>query len=333
MSGKPVRRPAVALILLLVCAPTLAPSSLLAQGDAPEGGIFLLLPVGAKAVSLGRAMTAQPGGESVFWNPAGLGELDAGQVLLYRGDYVGDLRGMAASGLLSQGGVGAIALTYQLLDVGDQLLTDEQGNVLGTISVRNHLGVASVATRIWDRLNLGFNFKVVQFRQSCRGQCLDAGVTATTYAVDAGLQITDLAGLPLRLGAMIAHAGPKFQVRNEEQADPLPTRMRFSATYEVLGQLVAVPGVELHVIGEVEDRWRHPGSPALYMGTEFGALVEDALLLVRAGYVRGNGEQLDGAAVGVGLRYARFELGVAKSLAANIADETEPLHVTFGLLF
>ena len=57
------------------------------------------------------------------------------------------------------------------------------------------------------------------------------------------------------------------------------------------------------------------------------------MLLVRAGYVRGNGEQLDGAAVGVGLRYDRFDLGVAKSLATNIADETEPVHVTFGLIF
>jgi len=320
-------------LALVVCAVVFAAAPLRAQEEAPEGGIFLLLPIGAKAISLGRAMTAQPGGESVFWNPAGLGEVPQGQLLLYRGDYVGDLRGTAASGLLSRAGVGTIGLTYHLLDVGDQELTDGQGNVLGTISVRNHLGVASVATRVWSRLNLGFNFKMVQFRQSCRGQCLDPGVTATTYAVDVGIQITDLAGLPLRMGAMIAHAGPRFQVRNEEQADPLPTRMRFSADYEVLGQFVEIPGVELHVTTEVEDRWRHPGSPSLYLGTEFGAQVEPAVLMVRAGYVRGNGEQLDGAAVGVGLRYERFDLGVAKSLASNITGEAEPVHVTFGLLF
>jgi hypothetical protein len=328
MSVRLVRR-----ISLLFCALALAAAPLHAQEEAPEGGIFLLLPVGAKAVSLGRAMTAQSGGESVFWNPAGLGELPEGQLLLYRGDYVAG-SGTAVTGLLSRSGVGTIGLTYQLLDVGDQDLTDEQGNVLGTISVRNHLGVASVAARVWNRLNLGFNFKVLQFRQSCRGLCVDPGVTATTYAVDAGLQISDLAGLPLRLGAMIAHAGPRFQVRNEEQADPLPTRMRISASYEVLRQLVATPGLELHVTTEVEDRWRHPGSPAFYLGTEFSAVVDPAMVLVRAGYVKGNGEQLDGAAVGVGLRYDRFDLGVAKSLASSaITEETEPVHVTFGLLF
>lgn len=318
--------------LPFVCAVLAVASPLRAQSAPPEGGIFLLLPVGAKAVALGRAMTAQPGAESVFWNPAGLGELSDGQLILYRGDYVAG-SGTAASGLMSRAGIGAVGLTYQLLDVGEQDLTDEQGNVLGTITVRNHLGVASVATRVLDRLNIGFNFKVVQFRQSCRGQCLDAGVTATTYAVDAGIQLTRLAGLPLRVGAMVAHAGPRFQIRNEEQADPLPTRMRVSAAYEVLGQFVEVPELELHVTGELEDRWREPGSPALYLGTEFGATVEQALLLVRAGYVKGNGEQLDGAAVGVGLNYDRFDVGVAKSLAATITGETEPVHVTFGLVF
>ncbi|MDE2773080.1 MAG: hypothetical protein OXI46_05170 [Gemmatimonadota bacterium] len=318
--------------LPLVCAVLVAASPLRAQSAPPEGGIFLLLPVGAKAVALGRAMTAQPGAESVFWNPAGLSELSEGRLLLYRGDYVAG-SGTAASGLMSRAGIGAVGLTYQLLDVGEQDLTDEQGNVLGTITVRNHLGVASVATRVFDRLNIGFNFKVVQFRQSCRGQCLDAGVTATTYAVDAGIQFTRLAGLPLRVGAMVAHAGPRFQIRNEEQADPLPTRMRVSAAYEVLGQFVEVTELELHVTGEVEDRWHDPGSPALYLGTEFGAVVEQALLVARAGYVKGNGEQLDGAAVGVGLRYDRFDVGVAKSLAATITGETEPVHVTFGLVF
>ena len=312
------------------------PTALLAaqQGgqSASESGIFLLLPMGAQGVALGRAMTALPGAESVFWNPAGLGELDDGRILLYRGEYVVG-EAIAASGLFSRPGIGAVGVTYDLLNVGEQDLKDEQDNVLGTISVRNHLGVISVATRFWDRLNLGFNFKIVQFRQTCRGQCLDAGVTATTYAVDVGIQLTTVAGLPLRLGAMVAHAGPRFQVRNEEQADPLPTRMRLSAAYEVLGPFIPSGEISLHLSGEMEERWRDRGSPAVYLGSELTVDVEDAVLLVRAGYVIGNGEQVDGAAVGVGIRYNRFDLGIAKSLASNVTSETEPVHVTFELGF
>jgi hypothetical protein len=320
----------LALCLSLTSALTLGAQQ--SDGGASEGGIFLLLPVGAKAVALGRAMTALPGAESVFWNPAGLGDLSGSRVLLYRGDYVAG-EGTSASGLVSRAGLGTIGATYHLLDVGEQDLTDEQGNVLGTISVRNHLGVFSAATRFWNRLNVGFNFKFVQFSQSCRGQCLDAGVTATTYAVDVGLQLTGLAGLPLRLGVMVAQAGPRFQVRNEEQADPLPTRVRASAAYEIIGTIGETDHLSLMLITEVEDRWRDFGSPALYLGSEFAVGVEEALLVVRAGYVRGNGEQVDGAAIGVGIEYDRFDLSIAKSLAANITGVSDPVHVTFGIGF
>jgi hypothetical protein len=301
------------------------------DGAATEGGILLLLPVGARAIAMGRAVSALPGAESVFWNPAGLAELTDGRAILYHGNNDAG-ESTAASGLFSRGGIGAIGVTYNLLDVGDQDLTDEQNNVLGTISVRNHLAVVSVATRFLDRLNVGFNFKVVQFRLSCRGLCLDAGVTATTYAVDAGVQLTRVAGLPLRLGAMAAHAGPRLQYRNEEQADPLPTRVRIAAAYTVEGPEVPAAELTLDLTAEVEERWRDPGSPALYLGTEFSAAVEPTVLQLRAGYVIGNGEQVDGAAVGVGIRFNRFDLGIAKSLATNLAQDTEPVHVTFGLI-
>ena len=56
--------------------------------------------------------------------------------------------------------------------------------MLGAISVRNHMGIVSVAARFRDRLAIGFDFKIVQFRRSCRGHCLHAGVTSTTNDLD-----------------------------------------------------------------------------------------------------------------------------------------------------
>jgi hypothetical protein len=326
-----MKRPPLSFLLRLTAIVCFLPGAVLAQDDGSsiEGGVLLLFPIGAEAISMGRAMTALASAESVFWNPAGLGEAAESRMLAYRGDnIVGE--STALSGLFSRAGIGAIGVSYNLLDAGEQESTDDQGNVVGTISNRNHLAVVSVATRFLDRLNVGVNFKVLQFRQSCRGLCLGAGVTATTYAVDGGVQLTQVAGLPLRLGAMLAHVGPRLQFHNEEQADPLPTRVRFAAAYEVAGP--DVPGTELTlaVTGEVEDRWRDPGSPAVYLGGEFSATVEQALLQLRAGYVW-NGPQVDGAAVGVGIRYNRFDLGIAKSLAANIAQDVEPVHVSFGL--
>ncbi len=281
---------------------------------------------------MGRAMTAIPTQESAFWNPAGLAGVDRSRFLFYRGDQLAG-EATAFTLLLRSESVGTLGLSYQLLDVGDQDLTGDDGAVLGRVSVRSQQGVVSFATQFLDRVNAGVNFKVVQFRLDCRGQCLDAGVTATTYAVDAGIQSTPLDAIPLRLGAMVAHLGPRLQVVNAEQADPLPTRVRVSGAYDMLAHFAQDEPLDLWLTVELEDRWRSPGHPSVFIGTEFSAGRRD-MIFVRAGYVNGDLDQTDGAALGLGLRYERFDLGIAKSLArAELTGDTEPVHVTLGVVF
>jgi hypothetical protein len=307
-------------------------------GTAGEGAPFLLLPVGAKAVSLGRAMTAVRGAEGAFWNPAGLTGLDRSQVVLFRGDQIAGTA-TALSTLLSRPGVGTIGASYLLLDVGDQDLTDGSGNFLGTISVRNHLGVLSAAANLLDGLSAGVSFKVVQFRLSCRGsQCPDEGTTATTYAFDVGAQAEPMARL--RLGAMLAHVGPSLRVLNAEQADPLPARFRVAAAYDVVDALTGSEDFGGWLSVEVQDRLRDPGVPSLYFGAELTAGQVDALSL-RAGYVISDlldkiqgADPEDAARVGLGIRYDAFDLSIAKSLAvSSLTGETEPVHVTFSIGF
>lgn len=305
-----------------------------AQEDpsSTEGALFLLLPVGAQAVAMGRAMTAVQGAEGSFWNPAGLAAVDRSRVVVFRGDHaVG--AATAISALAARKGIGTLGLSYLLLDIGDQDLTDGEGNVLGTVSVRNHLGIASVAARVLEGLDAGFSFKIVRFQLSCRGICPDAGTTASTYAIDAGIQTTPVASLPLRFGAMVAHVGPRLQVLNAEQADPLPARMRLAVAYDVMGSLVESDQVQGWLTVELQDRLRDPGSLSVYVGSEIQAGQTDALFL-RAGYVFGDLDQEAGARVGLGLRYERFDLAIAKSLAVStLTGETEPVHVTFSINF
>lgn len=302
--------------------------------SSTEGALFLLLPVGARAVALGRAVAALGGPESAFWNPAGLADVVHSQVVLFRGDNpVGPAT--AVSALLSRPGVGTVGLSYFLLDAGTQELRDANGNDLGTISVRNHLGVASAAVRVAHRLSLGLNLKVIQYRFACRGICTDVGVTATTYAVDVGVQFTpaDSTDLPLRLGAAIVHVGPRLQVRNAAQADPLPTRVRVGAAYDVISSLVDTQELKGWVSVELQGDTRDLSSPALYLGSEFTAGGSDRLAL-RAGYVIGDLAEENGARVGLGLHHHRFDLSIAKSLAVStLTGETEPVSVTFAVQF
>ena len=302
-----------------------------------EGAPFLLFPVGAQGVALGRAMTWVEGAEGAFWNPAGLARLERSQAILVRGDHaVGPAT--ALTGLWSHPGSGSLAASYYLLaasyyllDVGGIDLTDEFGNYTGTLTVRNHLGVISGAAPLSEALSAGVSFKVIRYQSLCRGLCGDEGTTATTYAVDVGVQ--GRVGDRTRVGAMVAHLGPALQVVNAEQADPLPTRLRLAVAYDVIDALTEAEALRGWLAYEVQDRLKEPGTLSHYLGAEFSTGTSEALSL-RAGYVWSDLEQDDGARVGLGLRYERFDLSIAKSLVVStLTGETEPVHVTFSIGF
>lgn len=317
----------------LVCATllgTVGNRPLVAQAD--EAALFLLLPVGAQAISVGRTMTGVKGPESAFWNPAGLAGVEESRFLAYRGDMLAG-ESTALTGILARNPIGVFAVSYQLLDGGTIDETDSQGNKTGEFTARNHLGIASVATGITRWLDVGVNVKVFQFNLSCRGQCPNGEISSTGWAIDAGLQARPFEGVPLRFGAMVAHLGPDLQAENAAQADPLPSRMRFSVGYDVLDRLVVRDELQLWVDVELEDRVQDPGSGRIYhLGTELIAGTGDQIML-RAGYQEGEVGQADGFSVGVGLRFDRFDIGLAKNLAGSITGDTEPIHVSFGLAF
>ena len=319
---------AIALLsLLLVTAAGVAAQE---EPDRAEGAIFLLLPVGAQGVSMGRAMTWMEGAEGAFWNPAGLAGVERSQGVLFRGDHVAGTA-TAITGLWANNGMGTLGASYFLLDAGEIDQTDEFGNYTGTITIRNHLGLVSGATKLGRRVAAGVSFKVIRFQLSCRGICGDEGTTATTYAVDMGAQ--GLVGERIRLGAMVAHLGPSLQVLNADQADPLPARVRVAGAYNVVAAFTDAAELSGWLAIEVEDRLRELGSLSYYLGTELTAGLVDALSL-RAGYVWSDLDQEDGGRVGLGLRYERFDLSIAKSLAVStLTGETEPVHVTFSIGF
>lgn len=317
-------------LLAAVLLTPVGPLSAQSSEDPNEGALFLLLPVGAQGVSLGRAMTWSEGVESTWWNPAGLAGLERSQGVVVRGDHtVGTAT--AATAMYARQGLGSFGASYYLLDAGEFDQTDDMGNYTGTLTVRNHLGVVSAATRLSERISAGVNFKIVRFQFSCRGICSDEGTTATTYAVDLGTQLSPIDHL--RVGALVAHLGPSLQVRNAEQADPLPKRIRVAAAYDVVSALTGRDDIQGWFAFEVEDRLSSLGNTSYYIGSELTAGRTDAIVL-RAGHAWSQIGQEDGTRVGLGLRYQRFDLSIAKSLAVStITGETEPVHVTFSIGF
>ena len=57
-------------------------------------------------------------------------------------------------------------------------------------------------------------------------------------------------------------------------------------------------------------------------------------VFIRAGYGQGQTGQPAGMAVGMGIHYQQFEIEIGKSLSAtNILGESEPVQITFGVIF
>jgi len=310
-----------------------APSPLEAQGRAKdeEGALFLLLPQGGQAVGLSRAMTAVSSPEAAFWNPAGLLEVAARRAILLRGEHVaGEALAFSFQNALASSGV--FAVSYTLLDAGSQELTDATGTVLGTISVRGHQALLSAAGRWTPGLVGGLTLKFVHFSQGCRGQCSDAGVRASAVATDLGIQMREVAGFPLALGLVASNLGTRLRTAGTEQRALLPARLRLAAGWTIPWRW-AEEDFDLLILVEGEDRLRALGNPSVSVGLEFGAGSADRIYL-RSGAVFGSHSQTDGAAVGLGLRYERFSIDLARSVAGvgpTLSDE--PLHLTIGLTF
>lgn len=316
----------------------LVPAGASGQGDDTSVAnevLFLLLPVGAQGVGLGRAMTALRTPEAPFWNPAGLSGTLKSQLYGFRGTTLAGEQ-TAVSFAFGSPGVGSAAISYHLLDVGEAPFTNPEGQVIGSGTVRSHQAIATLATPLGPKVDAGINFRLIHYRQSCRGQCTDSGLSATSYAVDLGAQFAPIASEPFRLGAMIAHAGPDLQFLNAEQADPLPTRLRISAAYDVLSSVLSESPVSLWTSFEVEDRLRALGNRTYYLGGEL-RVGTDERLYVRAGYGYAELEELrqtEGGAVGLGLEYDRFDLGIARSVGGrSLGPESEPIYFTLGLTF
>lgn len=318
-------------------AACLIPARAAAQGDgadarapASECCLVLLLPVGARTIALGRALTATASPDAAFANPAGLAGLDGGHFMIHHTDVAAEAN--AFSLLLTPGSAGTVGVSYELVDFGEIEHTDDRGQTIGAITLRHHVLIASFAADVGGGVAAGLNYKLYQFRIGCRGMCGGEEVTATTHAVDIGVRYHPATAPALELGVAVVNVGFPLQVINAQQADPLPVRARLGAAYELLHRVRPVEGIELRwaldVLLDAVDRWREFGAPRLSTGLELD--VRDAIFL-RAGYVPGDGIGT-GAAIGIGVNYDRFAIAVARSFASSPLEAAEePMQFSFGL--
>ena len=300
------------------------------DANSTDGALFLLLPVGARAVGMGQAMVAErPGSEAVWWNPSAIARQDKKEIAIHHSQTIA-ATGDAITFLYPTASVGALALSVNVLNFGDQQITDPGGVPVGVVLPRNILLAATYGAAIGKRLNAGVTYKRLEYRVDCSGQCSNVSTfTAVSSAVDFGFQYDVPTESPLTLGAAVRNVGTRLQVNDREQADPLPMRIEVGAEYKLPFIAALVADTEVLIAADaVADR--NVDHPAARIGAD---IAYEKNIHVRAGYVANdaNGAR---AAVGFGVAAGHLMFDIARTFGGLSADAGQtPTYFSLRYLF
>ena len=316
------RRSSVRTLQRVVLAGALcaAPAMARAQGAlSTEGALFLLVPIGARAVGLGQADVASDiGSESIWGNPAGLARLVKREVAINHSQTV-VATGDALNIVFPAGKAGVVAAAAYLMDYGQQTATDQSG-ATGTIFPRSYVIAASYAATFGSRLSGGLTYKFVQERVDCSGTCGNIpAYSASTNALDLGFQAVVDKARRLTIGLDVRDVGLTLQVNDAPQADPLPTRIHLGAQYLVPNIEKSIPDGELRVSAEIVHD-PASGSPALRAG---GELAFKKLFFLRCGVSGGSGDGA-GAAIGLGVKRGGISMDFGRAFGGFSSDAGKP---------
>lgn len=307
-----MRTALVAAVLLVTAA---IPRSAFAQSDAGNGTLILILPVGAETVGIGQAAVAERlGSESVWSNPAGIarnakreGAIHHSETLAARGDVLTLVVPSKARGTL--------AFSFNLLDFGNQQITDPGGTPIGLVLPRNILLAGSYAASIGKNVSLGLTLKELQFRVDCSGQCTNVSTfSASATAVDFGGQYDVPGDSTIRLGVAVRNLGSKLSV-GDDDADPLPTRIELGMSYDLalIKKYVSDIGARLAADVLSDKSVNHPSG-------RFGADVTyQNTVHLRGGYIINDADGAK-ASVGFGLSTGRLTFDIARTFGGQSED-------------
>lgn len=317
------------------------------RAQSGQEGIFLLLPMGARAVGMGEAVVAQRGGSDMLWwnpaaiartnslnnrgnippsaNPAGIGGDSAAvtdsaqrpvsgpdhEIALHHSTTVVG-QGNALAIVWPGANGSAFGLALNVLDLGQQTLTDETGNSIGVATPTDYSVAATYAAVPASWLTVGVTAKHVEAGIPCSGVCSGLGIAnSRSNGIDVGLQVRPSA-LPLTIGAAARSLGIAG-------AAGTPGRLDVGADYAVVAFARGNDRVEVHGAASLVSTVRMDSTSARF-GTD---VIVDERLHVRAGYIRDpvNGS---GAAIGVGLQSGKLVFDIGRTYGGLTGTNDKP---------
>lgn len=292
-----------------------------AAGAQSETSIFLLLPVGARTLGQGQATVAsETGSEAVWSNPAGLARQTTRETAIHHSTTLA-VTGDAITFVSPARAVGVLGISVNLYNLGDQQITEDPNQPpVGLLLPRNVVYALTWARALGAHLSAGINYKLVQARIDCTGQCGDIGTgSGTASAFDFGAQYRVSDNVPLTLGAAVRHVGGDLSATADEPPSKLPRRIQLGASYRLrfIDQYLADTDVRL--AGEVESA---PGfdDAGLRLGS---SVAYQNRVHLRAGWGSADTEA-SGPSVGFGITAGKLSFEIARTFEGLSADAGEP---------
>lgn len=263
---------------------------------------------------MGEAVVAQRGGsDMLWWNPsaiAGNGPSDHEIALHHSTTVVG--QGNALALVWPGQNRSAFGLAINVLDLGQQTLTDEQGSNVGVATPTDYSIAATYAADPVSWLALGITGKHVEAAIPCSGECGGLGIASSqSNGVDLGIQLRPNA-IPLTIGAAARNLGIAGVAGR-------PGRLDMGADYKVVAFERGDDRVEVHGAASLVSTLKFDSTTAR-LGTD---VIVDERLHVRAGYIRdaANGS---GGAIGVGLQSGKLVFDIGRTYGGLTGTNDKP---------
>ena len=304
-------------------------------GTIPEGALDFIRSIGARSVGMGQAVVAGAEGTEAVWaNPALVARSPREGSLDFRNkasaaEAEADVSATLVWPVLP---VGSVAAFVRYLNYGAQDVQTGPTTAVGSFTNTSLIIGASFATTFFDRLAVGVTAKQLRIQFSCTGECSQLGSGSasqpTVSALDFGAQYFVFRDSSLSVGASVVNLGPRLQIVDSPQADPLPARGSVGVVYAPA--LPSVPDVTLRFAADVVTRISGGDSPGFRIGGEATYLKRFSL---RAGYIRKGPGEIDTPTIGFGLTSGRLHVDIAQMMTNFGAESGRPtflgLHLDF----
>jgi hypothetical protein len=279
------------------------------QEFAPVGTAvaqFLEINLGARGTAMGHAYTTlSENADAVFWNPAGLANVQNGSFVLDYTKWPADIGIGGFSAAMTFGNVGTFSVNGAYLMTDDMEITtvDQPDGTGETFGITNYAFGLSYARNLTENLSVGLTAKIVSEKY------FDNGYTG--FALDLGtLYKTGFRGL--KIGMSILHFGPEVQFDGDyiDYSDPdlaAGTKKDFEQyslpiTFRVGASMDVWESEENKIISALDMVHTNNNLEQYNFGFEYGY---DNLIFFRGGY-RFNLDE-GGVSFGAGVNYELFE--------------------------